>query len=374
MIDKKLNKYIDSFRIPSMFGFERVKMGQEYNYFFCRWHKDYFRFKTSILHHLNKCPVCRFHTKGWILDTIKDPVSYSGVTGYPGNTEYLTTTGWKPFTEYTKGEPVAVYDIETGYCTLEVPAIRYVKKGTRMCTIDDGTMYLKMGYHSKVLIETPRGLTTRYLWYLRSSQPAYRLVDTFKVRDIPLDMDEDQFKLLLKILTFSPSDMNNGKIRVQAFDRRNEKLRSILDEAGIDYVQTGSNRNSAYMFDWSLGTEMPFNWYWLSTHYRKILLDTFFGTGYSITTAGSKSNKDILAFNLHLAGDSNGFEISEDEWGREYYKIHRTKKPEREIHKKHVIKDALSCTAYGFNTRTGYLLLRQNNSIFIGTDGKYEEK
>lgn len=374
---------------------------------FCTIHKDYFTTtpKNFLSTLVPTCPKCKFSfdRSTWDHQKVLDNVSYSGLTGYPSFTEYFNGYSWIPISEYKKGTSVAVFEPLTQTVTLEKPKLIKTKNVDMVIfsTVSNKTVHKPFsfvtGKEGKLLVSRHGSYTTTYVLTKITREQKVYLPLTFKTEEIPLTIDDNLFKLLIHIYLSDSFlfKLAHGKTNLKITKLRQfevERLSYLLDINNIEYniktIKASNKHNFKHVFNISFkglkNINIPFNWYNLSTYYKNLIITEIFNYFDIVKKSNKDSCKyykcpnkhifDFLQFTLHSLGSRANFYISEDSSGIEYYYIAKTSFGDRTLTKTQIEDFNYNGLAYGFKTRTGFCLFRQNNNIFIAPDGFYEIK
>lgn len=377
---------------------------------FCTVHKDYFTTLPSnfLSSNFTTCPRCKFNSDRSTWDQRKtlDNISYLGATGYPSFTEYFNGNSWIPISEYQEGTSVAVFDVSNSCIKLEIPTKFIKTKDISMVTFStlNKTSHKPFSYitgiNNKILLLRHGSYFTSYLLTKVTKTQKVYTPTVFKTQEIPLDMEDDLFRLYVHFyltdsslfkLRFGKSNLKITKTHDYEVARLEYLLQNYNFEYQIRKVRPSANHNYKYVFNIKLknfnSLDIPSNWFNLSTYYKNIIVDEIFKYSYLRKKSVKKdaikgnyfrcSNKkifDFLQYTLHSLGMVPNFYIYKEGSGISYYYITTTSHGHRTLSNTYIEDYPYTGIAYGFNTKTGYCLFRQNNNIFIAPDGAYEIK
>lgn len=266
-------------------------------------------------------------------------VFLSGQAGcYDKDTEYLTPSGWKNFSDYVDGDKVAQFSTLTEEVTFVLPQ-DYIKvpcdKLTRVVT-DDLDMCLSDEHRVLFYTEdSPVPFSTEYSQYIVShsykSSPSTYIKTNFKYKSGSNRIENEDITSLLDTI-LKPDTIFDPTLVYQLFK---EKQLSAMSE----YLE------NKYLSD-NGELVLPKANYKDKVDFIQFILTTG-GNSYTFTTS-TKGNNCIIKFTL-----INSYsEVN-----------HKNFKP-----KEYKPKDGYK---YCFTVDTGFLLVRRNNKIFIsGNSGK----
>lgn len=345
---------------------------------YCNVHHDYVLTPT-----IKTCPVCLLRPNGfWSYDGYVDPISYYGTPGYPEGTEYFDGYDWKPIEDYSGGT-IMVYDPETKMIIPEVPSEFYEREGEIIhfkalryhISVGDGTkMYLKKR-RSRSRLWFP---FTPYAFYKeRHQSDKETFISTFRVEETFLD-DDDMFKFLChvylaKTKVFKPRYSDHCLMSFKP--KEDKRFEALLDKLGFEYETReieGFVNSYTYIIRGAgiTSIEIPREWYRLPSYYHTLARETLASGRY--VTLTSKKAADFIQFGCYVSGMIPVLNMEESSLETLYQLAVTTNRSNVFLSSKEIWRS--KGKLYGFKTTTHFLPLRQNNFIFIATDGQNEEE
>lgn len=389
---------------------------------FCTHHKDFFTYSRvdKVLmpfgkyNHLVTCPVCKFGEKKsfWYPDkyavNVVPSVSYSGPVAYPKGFEVLTKKGWIRIEDYIEGEAIAVYNKES-YLEFEVPEEYMKKKNIEYIKCVRDTSELIFPKHGRPMFKFVNVVRTfykkiyyavpTYMFYARDwikkSEPGstaiLRVQLGFKEEAYPFS--EEHFLLLINMYfkrhVYAPGRVILNPLSEEHFKRLlylTEKVCKEYPEVTYEVNKVGeSSIIVIYNLDslCPITEELPDIIYYAPSHYKTLAVDEIVGSNTRDKRVAEFLTREMAENYVTLYNDVRVNSVSETRRTRFSFisaytdreGVHRTKPtaikktltPEHEF-TEYTEKDY----SYNFKVSTGYILLRQNGTLFISTDGKYE--
>ena len=311
-------------------------------------------------------------------------------------TEYFNGEEWKSISEYQENELVLIYDKSTGVATLEKP-FKYIKEeflgdfhlyeGQRInmfLTDEHRILYEHRRKKGVFLVKTAKEVFQEY----QQDSNGFRgkIPTTFTTLETQNDISIPFLRLAIACQADGyRMKKNTYQISIKK-DRKKKRLEEILTSANILYKKYEYGDFSRYKFNSPLGCKtFPFEWLFLSKKAKWAIINEIgYWDGYKSSKtcikyfSTNKHNIDVIQLIAHSLGLRTT--ITKDERVRLLPGGYKSKKDNYTlIISKTTTSHALSKKAkednyakkpsngfkYCFNVRTGFLVLRRKDKIFI---------
>lgn len=322
------------------------------------------------------------------------------------DTEYLTRLGWKKISEYSNGEEIMQYSLDSGMSSFAVPNHYIVQPCEEFIHIKTASMDMMVSPEHRVLVKDRYGKMV-----VRMAQEIYdnhHRNKTGSTDSIPIShnyhtntfipLSEDELRLSVAIIadgsfhkhnkiegtTYNTNGCSCGFIK----DRKKERLRNLLIKTGTTFKESKSPNGTVFFyFNAPIKKKIYDEYFWLASYeQRKIICDEIQywdgnkrkdGIIEFYTTV--KENADFIQYCFSSTGIGSSIRTREDckgSWGKKtkYCVSSFTGLPFVGIPKN---KDAVRFEKYGngykycFSTDSGFFVARRNDKIFItGNSGK----
>lgn len=316
-------------------------------------------------------------------------------TGPPGcvdcDTEFFNGYEWKKISEYTEGDLVLQYDIETKVGALVKP-LRYIKKksdklfhfktkyGIDQCLSSDHRVlysYKKSGLRTDTFDSVMRKHTKNKFGFSGKFLTTF-LVDT----NSSVHLTDDELRVVVMVVADASIDEDRKKCCVNIKeDRKIIRAHEILKNAGIEYSTLVQGDYTRFYFVPPISTK-EFNSYFYGCDGRQlsIIADESLlwgGNQHNIFYSTSKSNADFIQYAFSASGYRASINI-DDRIGKPVtYRVIKSDNIlvgfNKHVDKKTKISEYIPKDGYQycFTVPSSYLILRRNNCIFItGNCGK----
>lgn len=230
------------------------------------------------------------------------------------NTEFFNGFGWKKISEYSDGDKVLQYDIDTNKASLVLPD-RFIKEkcdlmygvtsnyGLDMCVSEEHTI-IHTDSHNKNICKTDA--KTFFNKFLSTKTPLrYKFLSTFDYSGEGISLSDNDIKLMCAVIcdgSFRKGVNSNTCCLNLKKQRKINEARKILDESGIVYREKPQKNGYTRFYFKSPRKEKEFTsyWYGCNTNQLKLICDNIIKWDGTIDNSGRMSfynaNKNTIDF------------------------------------------------------------------------------
>ena len=309
-----------------------------------------------------------------------------------GDTEYLTESGWKKFTQYVPGDIVAEFNAETNQIEFEQP-LDYIKlpckefyhlkneRGIDQLLSEEHTVLFNTAFAPNKwqtisavdLVEKHNNLSRGFSGRIPSTFEAPRMSG--------VDLSDDELRLMVAISADGhyPSKTTKCHITLRK-DRKKERLRLLLSKCDISWDErnyTGRPTETNFVFDAPHHNKRLWNYFYATKEQLEIISDEFVHWdgcmdkyGGRIFSSTVKEDADFIQYALSATGVRATIaevEYDKENWKKGYRVYAGTGATLLSLRQAPKINKVPSEDGfkYCFETKTGFFVARRKGRIFI---------
>jgi len=307
----------------------------------------------------------------------------------PGDSEFLTPTGWKRMDAWLPGDQVAVWN--AGQVSFEAAEYVDLPADAPFHVFDSGSLRMELSSEHKVLYLDYRGVEKTCTAAAMARQPSRRTIPTaFSISkpDAPITDSMIRFRVMFCADGRAPKAGQQVKIIVRK-DRKKDRLRAMLPLCGMAWKESTSTSRvteTTFWVRWDAPSKsMDFVW-GLSPRQLAIVLDELdhwdglHAHAEKRFTGSDKAHADAIQYAAHATGRRAVISIYKDPRNRAWKPIYTVNirtgdniKNRAMVRAETRIGSRVSPDGrkYCFATSTGYFVARCNDTVFVtGNSGK----
>jgi tRNA-splicing ligase RtcB len=302
------------------------------------------------------------------------------------DTEFLTPSGWKKISDYSKGDKVAQYNVDDE--TIEfVEPFDYIKETCneflhfhtkygidQMLTPEHKCLVIN-SWNGKKIIKTAQEIYDRH--YQNKTGCRDKFISTFKTKRSGVPLTDAQIRVLVMISADGCPNFNRIWLKFRK-EHKIERAVKLLKEANIEYTLTKHKFETGIVFDRTdIIDKISFSNFWeCSPHQLEIIADEVLywdGNQKNIYYTRKKIDADFIQYCFSACGKRATLVTDKRKDGSLDYRVIFAENntcpslmtiPSKRDENAKIVK-VIDEYKYCFTVSSGFLVFRRNKNIFI---------